>query len=237
MTTSARLRRRVLRRNARRAVVGVAAQRLDAAEREHEAARRIAPVGAERHCARMSKAVTILPAAPMRMRVAQPDADQGVVHEDSSPSRIGMPRWSMNSSGAAPVPPSSPSTTMKSGQNSGLQHRLAMPEHSQGWPTQSLNPTGLPPESSRSSRDECAASRSASRTRYGCAGETQSTPICDAADRGDLRASPWPPGSTPPWPGLAPWRQLDLDHLDLALAAAAANFRRRKCRPALRQPK
>ena len=39
---------RVLRRDAGRAAVGVAAQRLDAAEREHEAARGIAPVGAER---------------------------------------------------------------------------------------------------------------------------------------------------------------------------------------------
>ena len=38
----------ILRRDAGRATVGVAGLRLDAAEREHEAARRVAPVGAER---------------------------------------------------------------------------------------------------------------------------------------------------------------------------------------------
>ena len=46
------LAQRVLRRDAGRAAVGVAALRLDAAEREHEAARRVAPVGAERQRAR-----------------------------------------------------------------------------------------------------------------------------------------------------------------------------------------
>src|SRR5581483_6122967 len=38
---------RILRGHAGRAAIGVATERLDAAEREHEAARRIAPIGAE----------------------------------------------------------------------------------------------------------------------------------------------------------------------------------------------
>ena len=62
----------------------------------------------------MSKAVAILPAAPilMRSRALMPIS---ALWTKLTPSRIGMPRWSMNSSGAAPVPPSLPSTTMKSG--------------------------------------------------------------------------------------------------------------------------
>src|SRR5260221_561591 len=46
------LARPILRRDAGRAAIGMAGLGLDAAEREHEAARRIAPVGAERHHAR-----------------------------------------------------------------------------------------------------------------------------------------------------------------------------------------
>src|ERR1700692_2727591 len=42
----------ILRGYAGRTAVGMTAQRLDAAEREHEAARRIAPVRADRHRAR-----------------------------------------------------------------------------------------------------------------------------------------------------------------------------------------
>ncbi len=62
----------------------------------------------------MSKAVAIFPEAPilMRSRALMPIS---ALWTKLTPSRIGMPRWSMNSSGAAPVPPSLPSTTMKSG--------------------------------------------------------------------------------------------------------------------------
>ena len=62
----------------------------------------------------MSKAVAILPAAPIRMR-SRALMPISALWTKLTPSRIGMPRWSMNSSGAAPVPPSLPSTTMKSG--------------------------------------------------------------------------------------------------------------------------
>ena len=62
----------------------------------------------------MSNALMILPAAPilMRSRALMPIS---ALCTKFNPSRIGMPRWSVNSSGAAPVPPSLPSTTMKSG--------------------------------------------------------------------------------------------------------------------------
>src|SRR5476651_2009843 len=71
----------------------------------------------------MSKAVAILPAAPMRTRSRTPMPTSALCTK-LNPSRIGMPRWSMNSSGAAPVPPSLPSTD-EIGVNPGLQHRLA----------------------------------------------------------------------------------------------------------------
>src|SRR5262245_21262652 len=55
----------------------------------------------------------------------------------------------MNSSGAAPVPPSVPSTTMKSGVMLVSSIALTSARTSQGWPTQSLKPAGLPPASRR----------------------------------------------------------------------------------------
>ena len=66
------LAKRILRRNAGRAAIGVAGQRLDATEGEHEAAARIDPVGAEAKHEAMSKAEMTLPAAPMRIRVRRP---------------------------------------------------------------------------------------------------------------------------------------------------------------------
>ena len=51
-----------------RTLVGMAAQRLDAAQREHEASAGIAPVGPNAMVRAMSNALVILPAAPMRMR-------------------------------------------------------------------------------------------------------------------------------------------------------------------------
>ena len=50
----------------------------------------------------------------------------------------------MNSSGAAPVPPSLPSMTMKSGDTPVSSIALQMARNSHGWPMQSLKPVGLP---------------------------------------------------------------------------------------------
>ena len=63
----------------------------------------------------MSKAVTILPETADADALAQAPTPISALRTKTRPSRIGMPRWSANSSGAAPVPPSLPSTTMKSG--------------------------------------------------------------------------------------------------------------------------
>ena len=104
----------------------------------------------------MSKAVAILPAAPMRMRSRTPMPTSALCTK-LNPSRIGMPRWSMNSSGAAPVPPSVPSTTTKSGQMPVSSIALQIARNSQGWPTQSLNPTGLPPHARRICSINCSS--------------------------------------------------------------------------------
>src|SRR3546814_3373204 len=63
------------------AMVGVAAQRLDAAEREHEAARGVAPVRAHRHGAGDVEGAGDLAGRADPDAVAQADTDQGVVHQ------------------------------------------------------------------------------------------------------------------------------------------------------------
>src|SRR5258707_4669784 len=72
---------RILRRNADRAPVGMAALGLDAAEREHESARRVAPVRAERHGAGDVKGRNDLAAGAEPDAVAGIDADERVVNE------------------------------------------------------------------------------------------------------------------------------------------------------------
>ena len=61
----------------------------------------------------MADAVTILPLAPI-LNWSRIPAPTRVFWTTSRPSLSGAPRESENSSGAAPVPPSPPSTTMKS---------------------------------------------------------------------------------------------------------------------------
>ena len=88
---------------------------------------------------------------------------------------MGAPTWSTNSTGAAPVPPSAPSTTMKSGRMPVSSMALTMPISSHGWPMQSLKPTGLPPESSRRRAMKAIISIGVEKALWR-AGEMQSTP-------------------------------------------------------------
>src|SRR5262249_949993 len=73
--------RAVLGRHPGRAAVGVAALGLDAAEREHEAARGVAPVGAERHGARNVEGGDDLAARADADALAQADSDARIVPE------------------------------------------------------------------------------------------------------------------------------------------------------------
>jgi hypothetical protein len=71
----------VLRRDAHRTGVGVAALGLNAAERGHESARRVAPVGAQRHGAGDIEGRHDLAAGAELDAVAGIDADQRIVDE------------------------------------------------------------------------------------------------------------------------------------------------------------
>jgi hypothetical protein len=182
----------------------------------------------------MSKALTTLPAAPMRMRCFR-FSPTSELRTSSSPSCSGAPTWSVNSSGAAPVPPSAPSTTMKSGTMPVSSIALQMPNHSQGWPMHSLKPVGLPPESWRS----CCTKRSSPTGDENAlcdGGLMQSTPT-GTPRAAAISAVTLGPGSMPPWPGLAPWLSLISMSLTCGSAALAANLSALNVPSSLRQPK
>ena len=153
----------------------------------------------------MSKAEIIMPDAPILIRSRRPAPTRAKCTK-VSPSRSGMPIWSMNSDGAAPVPPSLPSTTMKSGVMPVFSMALTMARNSCFWPMHSFMPTGLPPESSRSCVMKAISSSGVEKA--GCAaGETQSRPIGTPRIR-ETSSVIFAAGSTPPWPGFAPWESL-----------------------------
>ncbi len=67
----------------------------------------------------------------------------------------------------------------------------------------SLKPVGLPPDNSRSRSMNCSISRGVSKA--GCRdGLMQSTPT-GTSRAPAISIVTFGPGSTPPWPGLAPW--------------------------------
>jgi hypothetical protein len=74
--------RLVLRRDPRGAAVGTAAQGLDAAQRKHEPARRIASVRPERERDRHVERVDDITGAADANSIPRTDADQRVAHED-----------------------------------------------------------------------------------------------------------------------------------------------------------
>ncbi len=129
---------------------------------------------------------------------------------NSRPSRIGTPMWSVNSTGAAPVPPSLPSTTMKSGRMPVSSMALAMPMNSHGWPRQNLKPTGLPPDSSRSCWMKCISSIGVENAL--CARRRDAVfAHQDAAGVGDFLGD-LVLGQDPAMAGLGALAHLDLDH-------------------------
>ncbi len=124
-----------------------------------------------------------------------------------------MPTWLANSSGAAPVPPSLPSTTMKSGTIPVSSIALTMHMNSRRWPMHSLKPTGLPSDSSRSLPMNCIISIGVVKTLCE-AGDTQSMPHRHAARLCDLGRD-LGGGQHAAMPRLGALAQLDLDQLDL----------------------
>ena len=146
-----------------------------------------------------------------------------------------MPTWSSNSWGAAPVPPSAPSTMMKSGVIPDCSIALQIDRNSVRAPIQSLNPTGFPPERLRSVATKSISSRGVLNAV--CAGGDTTvwptgTPRVSAISGVTLG-----PGSTPPRPGLAPWESLIEMALTDGSAAFSVNFSASKCPSGVRHPK
>ena len=158
----------------------------------------------------ISKPVTTRPLAPRRMDCRSP-APTRQLWASTKPSRSGVPTWSTNSSGAAPVPPSDPSITMKSGRIPVSSMALQSAMNSQAWPMQSLKPTGLPPDKSRNwAMHHLDRGLERRMARWRDAIDADRHTACVRNLRGHLGA-----GQHAAVAGLGPLRQLDLDHLDL----------------------
>lgn len=113
----------------------------------------------------MSAPVATLPLAPILIRSRSP-VPTSALWTVMRPSVSGVPMWSANSSGAAPVPPSAPSTMMKSGVTPSASMALQTARNWRREPTQSLNPVGLPPASSRIAAMKPISSRGVEKTRW-----------------------------------------------------------------------
>jgi len=182
----------------------------------------------------MSNALTTLPAQPS-LTCGRRFRPTSVLCTSSRPSCSGAPTWSVNSSGAAPVPPSAPSTTMKSGVMPVSSIAFAIANHSHGWPMHSLKPVGLPPERVRSRSMNCIIPIGVLNAAW-LAGDTQSThgvtPRAAA-----ISSVTFGPGSTPPWPGFAPWLSLSSIILTCGCVALATKRSSLNEPSSLRQPK
>ena len=132
----------ILRGDSGRAAIGVTVQRLNAAEREHEAARRIAPVGAERHGAGDVETGRDLAGCSDLDSVACIDADQRVVNEvDALAHRHAevIHEFQRRGTGAAFLAVDDDEI----GIDAGLQHRLADGEKLPFVPDAKLEPGRL----------------------------------------------------------------------------------------------
>jgi hypothetical protein len=141
----------------------------------------------------------------------------------------------MNSSGAAPVPPSLPSTTMKSGWMPVSSIALQIARNSHSWPTQSLKPAGLPPDSRRISPMNCIISIGG---REGGMARRRNAVLAGrhAAGQRDLDAD-LGRRQHAAMAGLGALAHLELDHLDLLVRRRLGELLGEKVPSGLRQPK
>ena len=182
----------------------------------------------------MSEPVATLPAAPSLIMWRRP-VPTSALCTSMRPSVSGVPTRSEYSSGAAPVPPSEPSTMMKSGAIRSSQMALVMASTSTREPTQNLMPIGLPSESSRSCSMNLTISRGVRNAEWD-AGDRQSLSI-GISRASAISAEIFSLGSMPPRPGFAPWEILMVMPLTSGSSAFSANFSGLKVPSSLRQPK
>ena len=170
----------------------------------------------------MSTPLATLPDAPILIRSRSPTPTRPLC-TSIRPSVSGMPTWSSNSCGAAPVPPSEPSTMTKSGVTPVASMPLQMDRNSVRAPTQSLKPTGLPPESRRSvAMNAIISHRRAERRVRGW--RHHGAALRHAAGRGDLRAH-LGAGQHTAQTGFGALRQLDRDRLHRGQLRLLGEFR------------
>ena len=100
---------------------------------------------------------------------------------------------------------------------------------------QSLKPTGLPPDRIRSRSMNCSSSVGEWNALW-LGGEMQVTPT-GMPRASAISAVTLGPGSTPPWPGLAPWLSFSSIILTCGSVAFAWNLSALKVPSSLRQPK
>ena len=158
----------------------------------------------------MSEPAATLPAAPIRTRSRSP-VPTSALCTISRPSVSGVPTWSSYSSGAAPVPPSEPSTMTKSGLVPSASIALQIASTSTRAPTHSLIPTGLPPASSRIRARKSTSSRGV--LNVGCAEGLMHFCPTGTPRTAAISAVTFAAGSTPPIPGFAPCESLSETHL------------------------
>jgi hypothetical protein len=186
-------------------VAGVAGLRLDAAQRHHEAAPRVAPVGAQRHHARDVEGADHLARAADAHAVAQVHAHQRVVHQQQAllQRRAHMVgelhrRRARAALGAIHHD--------EVGRDAGGQHGLDDGKPLPRVAHAELEARGLAARQLRSRAMNCIISTGVEKALW-LAGEMQSTPL-GTPRAAAISAVTLAPGSTPPWPGLAPWLSL-----------------------------
>src|SRR6516225_5703550 len=225
---------RVLRRDAGWATIGMTGLRLNAAQREHEAAGCIAPIGSRRQQARDIESGHHPPARAQANGLPQPRSDEGVVgeHQTFSQRRADViDEFERRRAGAALRPVDNDEV----GTNPGLQHGLAQRHELPGVADAELEADGLAAGQLAQLRDEVIISSGVLNAGWR-AGEMQSTPM-GTPRAFAISAVTLAPGNTPPWPGLAPCDSLISTILTCRSCACAANRSAQNEPSSLRQPK
>ncbi len=195
------LAQRILRRHAGGTFAGVAALRLDAAHREHEAARGVAPVGPQRQHPGHVEGRGDLAAGPDAHPVTQAHADQRVVHEGQPVAQRHadmVHELERGGAGAPLLPVDHDEIRGDPGRHHGLADRHEFPRVADAQ----LEAGGLAPRKIAHPRDEFQQARG--RGKAGMrAGELQSCPI-GTPRMAAISAVTLAAGSTPPWPAWRP---------------------------------
>ena len=217
---------RVLGGDADRTAVGVAALRLDAADREHEAARGIAPVRAERHGARDVEARHDLAGSAELDAVAGTDPDQRIVDEAQALAHRHaemVEELERRRAGAALLAVDDDEIRI----DAGLQHRLAQRQEFPGVPDAELEARRLAAGQAAHFRNEMHHLDRRRETRMGRRRDAVAAHRY-AAGRGDLRRD-FRRRQHAAMAGLGALAHLELDHLDLVERSGLREVLRREC--------